>query len=336
MTLDAISLRHAEQLSGLLRGYFVSQAIYVAARLSIADLLARADGLVSVEELAAATGSHPEALYRMLRALAGEGIFQEHPNRYFGLTPVGEMLRSDVPGSMRPAALLAGETQYKVWALFKDGIKHGTPGFDRIFRQPLFPFLDEHPDIHALFNDAMTQQVVRSTGALLAACEVSSGETVVDVGGGLGCMVRAVLKKYPQALGVLFDSEKVIAEARETVGGEEVLPRLTLVAGDFFKSVPRGDVMILGSIVHMFLDAEALRILKNCRASLAPKGRIYLVEKIVTAPNASDAAKWYDLNMLLMTGGRERTFEEFAGLLRDAGFGDISQAGEGIVVARAS
>jgi len=336
MTMDATSPGHAEHLSTLLRGYFVAQAIYVAARLNIADLLARADAPMSIEDLAAATGSHAGALYRMLRALAGEGIFAENPGRRFSLTPVSQVLRADVPGSMRPAALLAGETQYKVWALFKDSIRQGTPGFDRIFRQSLFPFLDDHPDVHALFNQAMTQQVARATAAVLDSCELAPGETVVDVGGGLGCLVLALLAKYPQARGILFESEKVIGEARDALACDPVMPRLALVPGDFFKAVPRGDVMILASVVHMFLDPEALRILKNCRASLPPGGRIFLVEKLVTEPNTPDAAKWDDLNMLLMTGGRERTFAEFAALLGDAGFGDVSLTASALIVARAN
>jgi hypothetical protein len=337
MLMDADSVRHANYLSTLLRGYYVTQALFATTRLGIADLIGRAGGPVGVEELADATGSHVEALYRVMRALAGEGIFEELPGRRFGLTGPSELLRAEAPGSMRAATLVAGETQYKVWGLLKDSVKHGTPAFERVFRKPVFAFFAEHPDLYAVFNEAMTQKMERTKAALLGACEVRPGDTVVDVGGGLGTFVIALLEKHAGASGVLFDAEGVIAEAREKLAAHPLVAagRLSLAEGDFLQGVPAGDVMVLGSVVHMFLDDGARQLLKNCRSKLRAGGRIYLVEKLIGEANMPDAAKWDDLNMLVMTGGRERTLEEYAGLLREAGFSSARQVGAGIVEGRA-
>jgi SAM-dependent methyltransferase len=334
--IDADSKRHADHLTSLLRGYFITQALFVTTRLSIPDHLARADGPLSVEDLATATGSHVEALYRVLRALAGEGIYEERPDRRFALTPLSTLLRADVPGSMRAATLMAGETQYKVFSLLKDSVKYGTPAFERVFRKPVFPFLADHPDIYANFNEAMTNKMERTKPALLAACDVRPGDTIVDVGGGLGTFLLALLDKHPAARGILFDGESVIAEARVKLAPHSAMTanRLTLSAGDFLHAVPAGDVMILGSVVHMFLDDGARQLLKNCRAGLRPGGRLYIIDKLVGPPNARDGAKWDDLNMLVMTGGRERTFEEFATLLREACFTEAKRAGDNLVEAR--
>jgi hypothetical protein len=329
--MDAEAAGRAERIWGMLRGYFVAQGVYVAARLGMADLLARAGGPVAVADLAQATGSHPDALYRVLRALAGEGMFAELPGKAFALTPLGEMLRADVEGSMRPAALVAGETQYKVWALFKDAVKHGTPGFDRIFRQPLFPFLDEHPEVHALFNAAMGRRVERQVDRVVAACDVRPGETIVDVGGGVGRLLAAMLGRFPEARGVLYDGERVIAAARDARLVEACGGGVDLVAGDFLKAVPAGNVMLLATVLHMFQDEEAGRILRNCRTSLPAGGRVYVIERLLAAANEPDSAKWDDLNMLLMTGGRERTLAEYAALLEAAGFGCVEAVAEDVV-----
>ncbi len=356
--MDKVTTAGVQRIGDMLRGYYVAQAVYVAARLGIADLLARGGAGsergaagengpgMTIEELAAATGCQTDGLYRMMRALAAEGLFFENPGpsdspsttseeRRFTLTAVGEKLRSDLPGSMRAAALIAGETQYKVWTLFKDAVKNGVPAFQRIFRQPLFDFLDEHPDVYALFNQAMTHRVGPIVAAVVEACDVRAGDVIVDVGGGLGSLLVALLENHPENRGILLDSEEVIAAARETLAPNAVANRLNFNVGDFLKSggvpgggIPSGDVMILASILHMFQDGEAGRILRNCHASLAPGGRIYLVERLLLGPNQADPGKWEDLNMLVMTGGRERTLDEFKVLLEGAGFTHIFCAGE--------
>ena len=368
--MDKNAMAGVQRIGDMLSGYYVAQAVYVAARLGIADLLVRAGSSaggegMTIEELAGATGCQLDGLYRMMRALAAEGLFFESAGavgadggeRRFALTAVGEMLRSDVPGSMRAAALIAGETQYKVWTLFKDSVKNGLPGFERIFRQPLFDFLGEHPDVYALFNQAMTHRVGPMVAAVVEACEVHASDVIVDVGGGLGSVLVALLEKHPGHAGILLETGEVIEEAKEVLAGGTgeaggaLAGRLSFVVGDFLKGstaaaggtgvpagIPRGDVMVLASILHMFQDGEAGRILRNCRASLAAGGRIYLLERNMRGPNEADAGKWEDLNMLVMTGGRERTFEKFKALLEGAGFGGVEQVGEaqcaGIVAAR--
>jgi hypothetical protein len=327
---------HVQQLGDMLRGYFLAQALHVAARLGVADLLARdaASPGVGVDALARATGVHEDSLYRMLRALSSEGVFEELPQRRFRLNDMGELLRSDVAGSMRPAALLAGETQYKVWTAFKETVKSGSPAFDRIFRQSLFPFLEGHPDVAALFQQVMSQHMAHVREQLLAACEARAGETIVDVGGGTGDSLVALLERHAEARGVLFEQASVVAGARDRWKDHAVARRIEWMAGDFLKGgLPRGQVMVLSWIVHMFQDDEAERILRNCRAAIAVGGRIYLAEQIVKDPNVPDAAKWDDLNMMVMTGGRERTLQEFRGLLEAAGFTAVRQAAEGIVAA---
>jgi hypothetical protein len=322
-------------MAEMLRGNFYVQAVFVAARLGIADLLAAAPAHeMSAADLAAASGMDVDALHRMMRALASKGIFDERGGGRFRLNELGETLRSDHPESLRPAALIAGDAQYKVWSLFKDGVKFGAAGmtgFERIFRQPLFAFLEEHPDIYAVFNAAMTSRVAPLRARLADVCDVRDGDVIVDVGGGVGSVVGELLARHPRAAGVLLDTQCVIDEAYRRAWPQGTRERLTLVPGDFLREVPRGDVMILITVLHMFQDERALAILRNCRGSLNPGGRLYVGETLLRGPNDDDPGKWQDLNMMLMTGGRERTFEEYAGLLRQARFADIARTEDFIV-----
>jgi ubiquinone/menaquinone biosynthesis C-methylase UbiE len=321
-------LQNPEQkIAELLRGYFVSQALYVAAKLQLADRVAQAPNReVSIEDLARETATDPDSLYRLLRALAAEGIFEERPERRFALNAMAAAIRSDGPGSTHAAALLAGETQYKVWTQLKDTLRPGAPtGFERIFRQPLFDFLADHPEAYAVFNAAMDQRVRSSQKDVIESCQVRPGDHIIDIGGGLGRVVTALLEKYPESRGTLLETAPVIAEAQTLLAHNPVRERLAFFTGNCLQALPPGDVMILITVLHMFQDRDALRILQNCRASLAPNGRLYIAEALLRPANESDPAKWQDLNMLLMTGGRERTFEEFAALLRTAGFTHITR-----------
>jgi hypothetical protein len=318
----------AARVEELLRGYFVSQGIYVAAKLGLADLLARGAGGAGVDELARETATDAGGLYRLLRALASEGVFAELPGQRFVLNEMGAVLCRDAAGSQHHAALLAGETQYKVWTQLKETLRPGAPtGFERIFRVPLFSFLAEHPEAYAVFNAAMEQRVKSATAALLAACEVRAGDVIVDVGGGTGSVLRALLEKHAGARGTLLETVAVVEEARRMFADSAVGERVTLVAGDCLESVPAGEVMILVTVLHMFQDAPALRIVRNCRAALSAGGRLYIAEALLRGPNEKDAGKWQDVNMMLMTGGRERTFEEYGGLLQEAGLGVVKQIG---------
>ncbi|HEY4329643.1 MAG TPA: methyltransferase [Phycisphaerae bacterium] len=343
MTPDRKDLAGAtERVAEMLRGYYVSQALYSAARLGIADLLAKMPGMEGgVEELATATGTQGDSLYRLMRALASEGVFEEVAGageRKFKLNAMADVLRSDAIGTMRPAALLAGETQYKVWTLLKETLKPGAVnGFERVFRTGLFEFLAEHPDLYANFNAVMASRVAEIREALIGACEVNAGDVIVDVGGGLGSVVAGLLEKHQGARGILLETAGVIAEAEEELAENPVKERMRFVAGDFLHGVPEGNVMILVTVLHMFQDDKALKILRHCRGALAGKaiggtvGRIYIAEGLLKGPNEKDTGKWQDLNMMMMTGGRERTFEEYAGLLGEAGFVKVERKGELVV-----
>jgi hypothetical protein len=309
----------------MLRGYFITQGLYVAVRLGLPDLLAAGDR--SCDDLAAKSGVSADALYRLMRALAGEGVFFELGERRFRLAEMGAMLRTDAAGGMRDSTLIAGDAQYKVWSIFREAVKSGTPGFDRIFRQPLFEFLEGHQEIHETFDGSMARISRWAREAVLEFCAFHDGETVVDVGGGTGSLLAGVLERYAGVRGILLDLPVVAERARKVFAGSALLDRLEFVGGDFRRLIPPGEVIILSSILHMLEDDAALALLRRCSASLRSQGRIIIVEQVLGEPNARDPSKWNDLNMLVMTGGRERTFAEYADLLKKAEFDEPHLSG---------
>jgi hypothetical protein len=310
----------AAALSQLLRGSLVTQLIHVAAMLGVADLL-RA-GPKSSHELATAMSVDPQALYRVLRALAGLGIFVETEPRSFSLTPLAEPLRSDVPNSLRGSAVLYGERWW--WHACGEllySVRTGQPAFDHIHGAALFAYLDGTGDAAAVFNEHQTNMTRQDAAAVVAAYEFAQYTKVVDVGGGQGALTAAILKACPGTTAVLFDRPAVIAGAQAMLRAQGVADRCTTVGGNFFESVPEGgDAYLLKDIVHDWDDTRANAVLRNCRTAMSGASRLLVVEKVIPAGNEPFAGKLTDITMLLVAGGRERTAEEYRALLAEAGF----------------
>lgn len=307
-----------QQLAAMLGGYYLSQAIYVVARLGLADLLG--DRPRTSEELAPATGGHPRSLHRLLRTLAGFGIFREEAGLFY-LTGLSELLRGDAPGSLRATAVTLGETHYPAFGELLHSVRTGRPGFEKVFGVSLFEYFAANPEAARDFDAAMEGLRSQAAGAMLEAFDWSGARTLVDVGGGTGGLLEAVLTRYPAMRGVLWDLPHVAEAAEARLLASGVGDRCAVAGGDFFESVPAGgDVYLLRHIIHDWDDARALRILANCRRAMDGSGRLLLVESVIRPSNEPSLGKSLDLLMLALTGGTERTEAEYRGLLRAAGF----------------
>lgn len=306
-----------EVLREQIMGFRTTQMIHVAAKLGLADLLAA--GPRPVEELAAMAGAEPQALHRLLRALASLGIFAEDPAGDFVLTPQAELLRSDVQGSLRDVALLYGEDWlWQAYGNMTHSVRTGAPAFTKTHGQPFYGYLHAHPRAAARFNAAMTGFSSHETAAILEAYDFSDVRSVVDIGGGHGALLAALLRAHPQMSGTLFDLPSVLAGAASVLG--EMGERARTVAGDFFDEAPAGaDLYVMKSVLHNWDDTDAQRILSTCRAAMAPEARLLVIERVVPDGNAPSEAKLFDINMLVVAGGRERTEPEYRRLLEQAG-----------------
>jgi hypothetical protein len=306
-------------LQNLILGKWVAQAVSVAAKLGIADLLK--DGPRACGELAQAIEVDEPALYRLLRALAGVGVFTEVADRRFGLTPMAGFLRSDARDSLRAVATMVGEDwTWRPWGDLHWSVKTGERAFDRIFGVPPFTYLAENPSAAAVFDEAMTGWSMQSAAAVAAAYDLSRIGTLTDVGGGHGYLLATILKANPRLRGILFDTPEVVEGAKARIAAEGLTDRCRAVAGDFFASVPDGcDACILKFVIHDWDDQQATTILRNCREAVGPGGRVLLAEQVIPPGNGPHIGKLFDLEMLVMAGGRERTEAEFRGLLAAAG-----------------
>jgi ubiquinone/menaquinone biosynthesis C-methylase UbiE len=308
-----------EQLFHLVSGYWHTQAIYVAAKLRIADHLS--DGPRTIEELAEATGAHTRSLYRLLRALASIEIFAEDSDGRFSLTPLAEPLRSNVESSQRSMAIMRGEWQYRAWGELLHSVQTGECAFEKAHGLPLFDFLSKNAGAGAVFDDAMTGIHGRETVAMLEAYDFSGIATLADIGGGNGSLISAVLQKYPNMKGILLDRPAVIDRARANIESARVMDRCELVAGDFFDSLPRGaDAYLLRHIIHDWNDEQAITILKNCHQAMGDHARLLVVEFVIPPGNEPFFGKWFDLAMMVVPGGMERTEDEYRKLFDAAGF----------------
>ncbi|MBL8797823.1 MAG: methyltransferase [Planctomycetia bacterium] len=321
--MPAPELPPSAALINLISGTWVTQLIYVAAKLGLADRLR--DGPKPVEELASATGMDPQSLYRVLRALASFGVFRETAPRCFELTPLAHCLRSDVPDSLQAVAVFYGEPWHRAaWSSLLHSVKTAQPAFNHVAGEPFFEHVQKHPEVAAIFDQAMTNFSGMAIGAVLAAYDFTGIGKLVDVAGGHGSLLAAILQAYPAMRGVLFDMPTVIDGARQKQLLEQagVADRCELVGGDFFRAVPAGaDGYLMKHIIHDWSDDHALNILRNCRRAMSPSGRLLLVEMVIPPGNEPHFGKLLDLEMLVMTqGGRERTESEYRALLAAAGF----------------
>jgi ubiquinone/menaquinone biosynthesis C-methylase UbiE len=304
----------------MISGFWISRAIYIAAKLGIADHLR--NGYKTADELAAATGTHAPSLYRVLRALASVGVFGEDARMGFTLTPLAETLRTDAPGSLRAFATVElGEEHYPAWGELLHSVKTGEIAFDRAFGMPVWKFFEQNPQNAKTFNDAMTGMTLAVNDAVLSNYDFRSITKIVDVGGGHGSLIASILKANPQMKGVLFDAPSVAEGAQTRIEAEGIADRCEVVSGDFFQSVPAGgDAYILKWIIHDWNDERSITILRNCYRAMTENGKLLLVEAVVPRGSEPHFSKFIDLNMLVMTGGRERTEDEYRILLEASGF----------------
>ena len=309
----------AAEMRRLLDGYQVTLALHAAAVLGIPDLLR--DGPRTNEDLAAASGAHAPTLYRLLRALAAIGVLHEDDGRRFGLTPLGATLCADAPDSQGPRAVQVGQAYYwGAWARLPDSVRTGENAFRLAHGQDIWAYRASHPEEGAAFERAMAASSAGGAAAVLDAYDFGRFGAVVDVGGGRGTLLAAILARHPHVRGVLLDQPHVVAGARGVLGEAVAAGRCDLVGGSFFEAVPAGDAHVLRMIVHDWEDAEAVAILRRCRETISDDGRLLLVERVIAPPNEGATGKFGDLSMLVGPGGRERTRAEYAALLGAAGF----------------
>jgi hypothetical protein len=302
-------------------GYVLSAALNVALELRIADRLA--DGPRSAADLAKDAGVTEDGLHRVLRALASAGIFEEQQTRTFALNLPAAMLRQG-PASLYDLGLwMTDPFHFHVYAEMLHSVTTGQPAAEKVTGVPVFEHFAREPKLSAVFNNAMTSWSGPTVAAALKAYDFTGIGVLVDVAGGHGYVLTAVLRQYPEMRGVLFDLDHVIAGAASIIAAAGVSDRVERVSGDFFKAVPAGgDAYIMKNIIHDWDDDRAIAILKNIRAACGDRrdGRVILLEAVIPPGNQPDFGKLIDLEMLLMPGGRERTADEFASLFEHGGF----------------
>ena len=308
------------RLQQLVWGKATTQCLFVAAKLGIADLLA--EGPRPVDELAAATQSNAEALYRVLRLLASLEVFVELEPRRFGLTPLAELLQADAPCSFRDYAIVHGSEWYnRAWSHLLYSVETNQPAFDRACGLGLFDYMEQNPAAATDFNNSMTALSRFEAAGVCAAYDFSGCETVVDVGGGHGRLLTAILAAYPNLRGILFEQPAVAAAAGPELASSDAGARCGVVGGDFFTGVPSGgDCYLLKHIIHDWDDERSAVILRHCRQAMNAGGKVLVVEGVMPPGNAPSNSKLWDVVMLALTvGGRERTEEEYAALFNKAG-----------------
>ncbi|BBX06647.1 hydroxyneurosporene-O-methyltransferase [Mycolicibacterium aichiense] len=296
-----------------------AQAITTAAQLGIADALA--DGPLPIDELAARVDADPDALRRLMRALIGRGIFRLRRDGRYALNSLADTLRSDAAISLRGAALFQGsQEQRERWTLLTDSVRTGESIVPALRGMEGFDYLIEIPEHAKLFDQTMTSLAQMTLAVVVAGYDFAAHRTIVDVGGGQGAMLAAILAKAPRSRGVLYDVPRVVAGAPELLRANGVADRVQVVEGSFFDDVPGGgDAYLLKNIIHDWADDKAVQILRNVRAAAAG-ATVLLVEMVVRDNGRDGPENWVDLEMLLNLGSRERTAEEYRALLANAGF----------------
>jgi len=306
---------------GFITSYWVSQLVFVVAKLGVADALAK--GPLTAAVVAKRVGANPQFLHRALRALASVGVFAEGVGGRFRLTPLAQTLRSDRPGSLRHfAMMMVDDYNWEAWGALDHAVCTGECAFEHVKQQPIFAYLQQHPDKERIFSASMASISATENEAIARAYPFSTLKSLVDVGGAHGHLLATILRRHRKLRGVLYDQPQVVAAAKKS--GFITVPalrgRCEIAGGSFFDSVPAGaDAYIMKYILHDWDDEECLRILRNCRAVMAPESRVLVVDHVIPAGNAVNWGKLLDINMMAITGGQERTRAQFEALLRRAG-----------------
>lgn len=308
------------QLIQMASAYWISRLVYAAAKLGLADHLAA--GPRSAAELAGLTRTHAPSLHRLMRALASLGVLTERDAQRFALTPLGEALKAGAPGSARATLLTFGSPGFAAaFEQIMHSLETGNTGFEKAMGMPFFDYLGQHPDEASLFSETMVGFHGAEPAAVAEAYDFSAFKTVVDVGGATGNMLVAILSRHAGPRGVLFDRPHVVRDAPVLLRERGVEQRVTIEAGDFFKTVPAGgDAYLLSHVIHDWNEEQCLTILGHCRKAMKPDGRLLIVEMVLPVGDAPHPGKVLDMVMLVLPGGQERTEAEYAPLLKKAGF----------------
>ncbi|MGA4843925.1 methyltransferase [Streptomyces sp. G45] len=303
-------------------GSLAAHTLRAAIRLRLFELIG--ERRRSAAELAAEVSAAPQHLTRLLRALAGLGLLREHAPGTFSATPTGALLAPGHPRALTSLVRMFTEpTMLRAWEHLDDSVRTGDVAFDSIFGTDFFGHLRQHPELSAEFNKAMSQGTRRAAAVLPGTVDFTRFGTVMDVGGGDGTLLSAVLREHPGLKGIVYDTEEGLAQAPGTLQEHGLEERCSLVTGDFFASVPEGaDLYMMKSIVHDWSDDQVVTILGHCRAALPSGGRVLIIEPVlpeVVDPEAPALTYLSDLNMLVNVGGRERTRADFEAVCRAAG-----------------
>jgi hypothetical protein len=311
------------KLVRLVFGAMAAQVVATCARLGLADLIG--DGERTAAELTEKCGAHAESMNRLLRALAALELLNEHQPGSFRLTPAGGLLRTDRPDSLHSyTRMFTDSAMLQAWQQLDHSVRTGRPAFNDVFGTDFVSHLNAHPELSAQFNAAMRQGTLTTASLLPARYPFGRFHTVVDVGGGDGTLIAAILHEHTSLHGILFDTPAGLAQSAATLERAAVTERCTVRSGDFFVSIPEGgDLYMLKSVVHAWDDERAVTILRHCRKVIPVHGRLLIIEPVLPpAVDASMPAIMYlsDLNMLVNVGGRERTRMELEELCRRADF----------------
>jgi hypothetical protein len=307
-------------LAQILNGYWASFTVIAAAQLGLADALGPEPTHVDV--LAERTKAHADSVYRLMRALASLGIFAEGESpRTFAHTELSKALRSDVPGSMHGLATMTGLLHARAWPEVLHSVRTGETAFEKVFGKEIFDYLPTAPEAAAAFDAAMTGYTATTAVAVANGYDFSGVHKLLDVGGGSGALLGAIASRYAHVSGATFDLPHVAARAKEHLERTGVAGRCEVIGGDFFKSVPTGfDTYALKMVLHDWDDERSIAILKTVRKAIPADGRLLVIDAVLPEGNEPAPGKLFDMNMLVMTGGRERTEREFAALFAASGF----------------
>lgn len=308
------------QLVQMSASFVRSRVVYAAAEIGLADHLA--DGPKRTNELADRTGTHARSLHRLMRALAHYGVLSMEDDGTFSLTPVGEALQSRAPGAARPTVrVVAGDGFWSAFRKLPETLQDGEPGMKKALGLSFFEYLDHHPEEASRFNDTMIGFHGAEPPAVADGYDFSDVNMIVDVGGGTGNMLATICEHYPEPEGVLFELPHVAEEAPALLEDRGVADRISCEAGSFFEEVPDGgDVYILSHILHDWPRGRCLQILRNCRAAMSADSRLLIVEMVLPENGPPHPGYELDMVMLALTGGQERTADQYAALLEDADF----------------
>lgn len=313
---ESAVLRARQQLTQLILGYGVTQAIACIAYLEIADKLA--DGPKTVDQLAQATLSSPPCLGRLMRTLCTLGLFSES-EAGFQLTQMSMHLRTDAPDSLLPLAKIHADEMYTAFGGLLENVRTGVPAWDSRMGRPVWNYFRENLERGKLFDETMRLNHIHDLQSMVDAYDFSTIEAVSDIGGGEGSLLRAILTRHMSIKGLLMDLPEVISRALASEVWKELAPRCSFVPGDFFAEVPKGsDLYILRHILHDWNDDHCVKILAQCRKSMHASSRVLVIEALLDSPTQHGIASWLDLNMMVV-GGRERTAKQYEELLAAAG-----------------